>query len=84
MKTVIAPTGHVHDVVTHEISDRDTARITRALADQGIRVEPIVDIFHVLHLWALVPCTTEQEVRALYAFHEVTDCRIAWHKAVAS
>jgi hypothetical protein len=76
--------GHVVETPARELTDDDAHRVTRALARQGIRVEPVVSVWGVLHLWALQPCTVEQEVRALYAFREVTDCRLAWHEAVAS
>lgn len=73
--------GHVVDRIAHELTDAETLRITTALAVQGIRVEPVVDVYHVLHLWALAPVTTRQEVRAIGAYRQVTDCRIAWHAA---
>lgn len=75
--------GRVVDVIRRELDDNEQQRITIALAAQGIRVAPVVDVFHVLHLWALEPCDTRQEVRALAAFRERTDCRLAWHGAVA-
>jgi hypothetical protein len=74
---------HVVDVIRCELDDDEQHRIAAALAEQGIRVEPVIDIYHVLHLWALAPCSTAQEVRALTAFHDATDCRLAWHEAVA-
>lgn len=93
MKIVIEPffdeTDHrnhirVHEIVAHELTDREASTITRALAKEGIRVEPVIDPFHVLHLWALVELTVRQEIAALRAFAKVTDARIAWHAAVAS
>lgn len=75
--------GHVVDRPVRELTDRDAHLVTATLAAQGIHVEPVVDVWHVVHLWAAAPVTTEQEVRALYAFHEVTDCRLAFHQAVA-
>lgn len=87
MKTLIATTGRVVEQVTHELTDTDQTQVTAALAAHGIRVEPVVDVFHVLHLWALAPVTTRQEVEALRAFRAVTDARLIWHpagKAVAS
>jgi hypothetical protein len=75
--------GHAVDVIVRELDDQEQHRIAVDLAAQGIRVEPVLDPFHVLHLWALTPCTTEQEVQALTAFRARTDCRLAWHQAVA-
>lgn len=75
--------GRAVDVIRCELDDQEQHRITAALAEQGIRVAPCIDVFHVLHLWALCPLTTEQEVRALAAFHAATDCRLAFHQAVA-
>jgi hypothetical protein len=75
--------GHAVDVILCELDDQEQHRIAVDLAAQGIRVAPVLDPFHVLHLWALVPLSTEQEVQALAAFHARTDCRLAWHQAVA-
>lgn len=75
--------GHAVDVLRRELDDNEQQRIAIALAEQGIRVAPVVDVFHVLHLWALAPVTTAQEVTALAAFHAKTDARLAWHGAVA-
>lgn len=75
--------GRVVGIVVRELDDDQAHRITTALAAEGIRVEPVVDIDHVLHLWALGPVSTEQEVRALNAYAAETDCRLAWHGAVA-
>jgi hypothetical protein len=83
VRTTIAASGHVVDVIAHELTDRETAELTAALAAAGIRVAPVTDIYHVLHLWALQPTTTAQEVAVLAAFGKVTDCRLAWHKAGA-
>jgi hypothetical protein len=76
--------GRAHDVIVHEITDTEAATVTAGLAEHGIRIEPVVDVFHVLHLWALAPTTTRQEVQAIAAFRTVTDCRLAWHEAEAS
>jgi hypothetical protein len=76
--------GHVVDHIAHELTDREATRISRTLARDGIRVEPVADPFGVLHLWALAPTSTLQEVTALAAFAAETDCRLAWHGAVAS
>ena len=76
--------GHAVDVLRRELDDNEQQRIAVALATQGIRVAPVVDVFHVLHLWALEPCDVEQEVRALRAFALAIDARLAWHGAVAA
>lgn len=75
--------GHAVDVLRRELDDNEQQRIAIALAEQGIRVAPVVDVFHVLHLWALEPVTTAQEVTALTAFHAETDARLAWHGVTA-
>lgn len=74
--------GHCVDVIRCELDDGEQHRIAAALAEQGIRVEPVVDVFHTLHLWALQPVTTRQEVRAVAAYRNATDCRIDFHQAV--
>lgn len=85
MKLVIADpeTGRTQEIVARELTHREQHRITTTLAKQGIQIEPAIDIFHVLHLWAKAPCTTAEEVAALAAYAEVTDARIAWHPARA-
>lgn len=85
MRIVIADleTGRTQEIVARELTRRDQRRVTSALAKQGIQVEPAIDIFHVLHLWAKRPCTTAEEVAALAAYAEVTDARMAWHPARA-
>jgi hypothetical protein len=75
--------GRVIGVIVRELDDDQAHRITAALGEQGIRVEPIVDVYHVLHLWALAPTSTAQEVTALAAFSAETDCRLAWHEAAS-
>lgn len=75
--------GHVVERPARELTTADANHVTAALAEQGIHVEPVVDVFRVVHLWAEEPVSTEQEVRALYAFSAVTDCRLAWHGAVS-
>lgn len=84
MKLVIADpeTGRTQEIVTRELTHREQHRITKALARQGIRVEPAIDAFHVLHLWAKVRLSTRQEVAAVAAFKRVTDARIDFHQAV--
>ncbi len=67
-----------------ELTDAEqTAVAQRLLVAEGVHVQPVMDIYHVLHLWALTPCTTEQEVRVIAAFRTATDCRLAWHGAEA-
>ncbi|MEU7904151.1 hypothetical protein [Actinoplanes sp. NPDC049118] len=73
--------GHVVDVIHRELSDFEQIDIAATLLEQGVHVVPVLDVYRVLHLWAQTPVTTEQEVRALAAFAERTDCRIAWHEA---
>ena len=80
MKTVIAPTGRTIDVVTHELTDAEAARITATLAELGIAVAPVIDIYHVLHLWAQQPLSTRQEVTLLRAFWAETDARLVLHQ----
>lgn len=76
--------GHIHEHVGRELTDDELARIAKRVAKtEGVRVEPVVDVFHVLHLWALAPCDTRQEVRAIAAFQGETDARLAWHKAAS-
>lgn len=84
MKTVIAPTGRPVDVVAHELTTSEAATITAALAEHGIRVEPVIDIYHVLHLWARQPVTTAEEVHLLRAFAARTDARLVFHPAEVS
>jgi hypothetical protein len=76
--------GHVVERPVRELTDTDAHLVTATLAAQGIHIEPVVDVWHVVHLWATRPVTTEQEVRAIRAFRDVTDCRLAWHGAVPS
>jgi len=71
--------GRRVDIVKHELDDDELHKLTVALAEQGIHVEPVVDALHTLHLNPKAPMTTEQEVAALRAFAECTDCRIDYH-----
>jgi hypothetical protein len=82
MKTAIID-GHVVETPARELSDTDAHRITAGLAEQGIRVEPVLDVFHLLHIWALADMSTREEITAIGAFRDATDCRLVWHKAVA-
>lgn len=74
----------VHEIVAHELTDREASAITKGLAKQGIRVEPVIDPFHVLHLWAKTALTIHQATVAIRAFAAVTDARIAWHALVVA
>lgn len=75
--------GHVVDRIAHELTDAELAAVTAELAGVGIRVEPVIDVFRTVHLWARQPTTTVQEVTALTAVKAVTDARVDWHGAVA-
>ena len=55
-------------------------QITARLAGEGIDL--LVETGPVVHLTALLPVTTQQEVHALRVVAEVTDARLAWHPAV--
>lgn len=46
------------DRVARELSDREQHRIAVALAQQGIRIEPVTDPFGTLHLNACRPALT--------------------------
>lgn len=85
MRIVIADpeTGRTQEIVQHELTHREQHRITKDLRKQGIRVEPAIDAFHVLHLWAKAPCTTAEEVTVLAAYAACTDARMVWHPARA-
>lgn len=56
--------------------------LTKQLAGEGIDL--LVETGPVVHLTALLPVTTAQEVHALAVVGAVTDARLAWHPAVAS
>jgi hypothetical protein len=71
--------GHVVDVIRCELDDGEQHRIAAALAEQGIRVEPVVDVFHTLHLWPAGPLSTVAADTAIRAFAAATDCRIHYH-----
>lgn len=75
--------GRPVDRIAHEITDAEAHRVTVDLAAQGIRVEPVVDADHVLHLWAKELMSTAQEVCALQAYLQHHDGRAAWHGAGA-
>jgi hypothetical protein len=71
--------GHVVEAPARELTQVDAYLVRKHLADQGIRVVLGRDIDRVLHIWALTPTTTAQEVAALRAFAAATDARLAWH-----
>jgi hypothetical protein len=81
MVTVITDTGHVTERVARELTPVKQILVTAMLAAHGIHVEAVIDVFNVLHVWALRPATTRQEVEALAAFRAVTDARLVWHPA---
>jgi hypothetical protein len=71
--------GHVVDVIRCELDDFAQISIAATLAEQGIPVVPVVDIFHTLHLWPQAPLSTTAADQAIRAFKAVTDCRIDYH-----
>jgi hypothetical protein len=76
--------GRTVEITARELTDAEIHDFAKAFARDGIRIEPVLDIFGVLHLWALEPTTIAQEVAVLRAVAAVTDSRLAWHKAGAS
>lgn len=82
--TIAIRDGHVVDTPARELTDVDAYQVRGQLAAQGIRVVLGTDIDHVVHIYALDPTSTAQEVRAIAAFRERTDCRLAFHEAVTS
>lgn len=83
MITVISD-GRAVNRIAHEITDREAHIVSRVLATQGIHVEPTEpDVYGVVHLWAMRPVTTAQEVRAIAAFKAISDGLFHFHEAVA-
>lgn len=76
--------GRPVDRIGHELTDVEAYQVRGRLAAEGIRVVLGKDVDRVVHIYALEPTTTAQEVRAIGAFREITDCRLAWHGAVTS
>lgn len=76
--------GHVIERVTHHLTPTEAYAVRGQLATQGIRVLLGYDVHHVLHIYALDPTSTEQEVQALRAFTAVTDAPVHWHQAVTA
>lgn len=68
-------------VAEHPITEQRQAQIARSLAAAGIRITPEEDVFGVIHLHALEPVTTEQEVAVLAAYFAETDMPLAWEPA---
>jgi hypothetical protein len=91
VKTLVYPPPGIHGfgrsrtvgVVAQYLNGIPGFCLVNALAEQGIPLRVVEDRHHVLHLHALAPMTTDQEVHALRAFAAVTDQRLAWHGAVA-
>jgi hypothetical protein len=89
MRTVIYPPsgvlglGHYRTVgvIARPLTPLDAADLVEDLAVLGIPVR--VEVDQVIHLHALAPVTTSQEVTALRATAARSDARIAWHAAVA-
>lgn len=75
--------GHVVERVTHELTDIEAYDVRKHLAADGIPVVLGKDVDQVLHIWALAPMPTRDEVRALAAFRAVTDARLAFHAVPA-
>jgi cytochrome b len=75
--------GHVIDVVARPLHWLVAAIVAEHLShEHGIRIR--IQLGPVVHLTALRPVTTEQEVVALRALRRFTDAPLAWHEAVAS
>lgn len=72
--------GHTVTQTVHELTDTEVATITKVLAALGVRVELTEpDFYGAVHVWALEPCDTTWEVRALRATSAVTDSPLIWH-----
>lgn len=87
MKTLVYPPtsgiGHTAyvGVIARPLVAADADVLTSVLADVGIPVR--VETGPIVHLYALAPVSTRDEVRVLAAVGCTTDARICWHKAVA-
>lgn len=64
------------------LSPAGARELTAQLAAEHIDL--LIETGPVVHLTALLPVTTRQEVHALRMVAEVTDARLVWHEAVAS
>lgn len=73
--------GHVVSRVTRPLRWPEAGDLSAKLGREGILV--LIEAGPVVHLTALAPTTTWQEVRALALVAERTDARLAWHEAVA-
>jgi hypothetical protein len=87
MRTVVIPPPHgIGRYRTATVAARTLTRpvadgVIADLAHAGIVVRVILG--SPVLIWAPTQLTTGQEVEALAAFLEVTDSRLAWHRAVA-
>lgn len=73
--------GHVVERAARPLPWTAASQLAEDLARDGIYV--LIEAGEVVHLTALVPTTTAQEVRVLRETLLLTDSRIAWHPAVA-
>lgn len=71
--------GHVVERPAHELTDAEAYAVRQQLADHGIPVAFGRDIDAVLHVWALAPTSTADEVYALRQVKALTDARVDWH-----
>lgn len=74
--------GHVVERPARPLGPRTASVVAERLAADGIDL--LVETGPIVHVTALTPVTTEQEVAALAAFLDVTDSRVAFHGAEAS
>ena len=89
MRTVIyPPTGvlglgryRTVGVVARHLGPVDGPALVEILAEQGIPLR-VVDTGRVVHLYALRPMSTVDEVRALRAVSAETDMPLVFHQAV--
>jgi hypothetical protein len=69
-------------VKTIDLTDAQATDIAaRLLGEHGIHVDPVVDVFHIVHLWPQGPLPTVAEARAVAAFRVRTTRPIEWHDA---
>jgi len=71
--------GHVIDRPAKPLTDERAHRIAAGLADAGIHIEPIADVFGTWHLWQRHQHSVAQEVAALRAFLAEHDSPVHWH-----
>lgn len=75
---------HIVDIARpplHPLTPAEASALTARLGAEGIDV--LIEAGPVVHVTELLPLTTEQEVRMLYAVAAVTDARLVRHKAEA-